>query len=933
MPKFVQSLKLTVFEKMFKLDARARLIVPNGTTTSDWMSGFYDKIQLGAVKSLSEYLSLSAPRLLISAHDQCVLFMHLFFNEYAYSSLAADNIFAFIYTNNENEPLVSLKPPTEGQGNVASFLLQSSSLFAIDPLLFILLAPGYFPLARYYFQFSEKINNGKGQYFSAAEFALIAFFDAYKPALVKFHSTYWSKENMKNLQESFGRDSADSSALVTDYSLPNVGAIANAVTNANTFIAYFFYFLNNAPQNAAAASACLRDLVQNLLKARFSLAQLFVSAANLLSIDDYTRVDWIGLDPNFFSADCFVHYLFPSISQTRSRLIDFIIARNDTVKNISIFDGQLINASTISNLNAQDFAGWKTYYGGANSLNSEEVYFNRICRVEQFYLFESTYLRGLYLLATSKLNMRIEQFGADDSGRLNVFVSFANWPPTTNRRLVTFFSHSLADHVTLRVIDIASSETLLDAPFVENRARLAFDCGSVQDASSPSDASLLVLPGTDNMIGAEDFWSSFMYRLEFGTRSNKPSYCVSDQSYWAYTISLLNTTGNSLADPLENDSTIMFRARSDYIISQRHFEQIDFLTKQYGNSVCAVNDTLLIDAMQTTWPGANLSSSSERYLRMTTSNRTPSALTSRETFSSLVQARPFLVFAKDGYTRPAAASMLNAGCCDVLDLRFFCDQVSNNGRLVYFELVFAVVDSSLNVAEYLAITTDCSIASLLDFKQTSSKTFKIAVFLYDIEPKEARTTCVLSVAHVVFLCQIQFDFSFGSSLSARNISADNFSNNFSNNISRTLTTAQQISAASNYIVYVSLVLSSAKSSVELRSGGESVLTIVQSATSNVVDCKVLLDGVPTDTWAHPMSALPLRIDILVTAFSSNYSSSRVYCVLFSGEQLLDKKVYTLKNSSSEKIFIQISDEKKNSNTRKIVFQVDGASHPTSYFLV
>lgn len=929
---------------MFELDGRVRLVVPNGTDaqTIGWVNDFLDKIRAGAVGDLSEYLSVYAPRLLIKTHDQCILFMHLFFNEAAYSLRAQDNIFAFIYANNEAPPSARLPPPSvEGRGSIANFLLQSSALFGVDPLVFMLCSPTYFPIARYYFQFTLRTSSTLGAYFGAAELSAISFLDANKSALAQFHASFWSPSNLEQLAATFGRGSSDSVALAFTPTFPTIGALIDSIESANTFIAYFFYFLNNGTTESAPAHF-FRDMVQNLLKARFSLGQLLASAVDLPSIEDYARVNWAALDANFFAPDRFVHYLFPSVSITRSRLIDYTLPPNDMVRNISVFNGQLVSTSTVSNLGQQDFAGWKTYFSdGSGVLSSDEVYFNRICRIEDFFLFESTYVRNLFLLATSKLNLRIERLAASDSGSINVFASFAGWPPITNRRLVTFTSRSLPSNPTptLRVVDVASSETLLEEPLT-TRTRLAFRPAAYREPP-PFPAQ-----GPDTALGLShtDFWSSFMYRLEFAERRNPATYCVSSQTGWGYVISILNTAGNSLVDSAEPN---IFRSTPNYVNSRRHFEPVDFATNQYVESGARVawlvdegDDPAFWAAMPTHWPGRAEPSSVVRNVRVTT----PSGATSELLFKSgslgSFRAAPFIVFAKEAHSSAApvlntvSASVLNAGCCDSLQLAFFCDS-SYGARLVYFELEFAVTDTSLDVAEYLAVSTDSkAVATLLEFRQlvTGPKNFIASVLVYDLKANMERTSCVFSVANTVFLCQVQFVYKNGSSPGDSSPNNPSSNSTSSNSLSILTTFIDTVSITGIFLVRANLSISKRMASIAIALREQETLTIQQSSTGSNVNCTVVSKaGRLMDTWAYPSVQLPLRVDVLV---SSSRNVVSVYCVLFSSDgEFLDKKKYKI-GETKEICFIQILDEKQNNKCKKTVYRSERKnSSSTSYFLV
>ncbi len=156
MPKFVQTVKLMAFEKLFKADARVRQRTSGLLRGAGWADDYDEKRANGSVADLRDYFSRFPPRLLVKSHEQCILFTHLLFNESLFAPRAANNIFAFIYEAEaaNTAPLAKLNAATPPTGAVANFLLQARAAFNLDPLFFLLLSSSRFPLARYYFQFS-----------------------------------------------------------------------------------------------------------------------------------------------------------------------------------------------------------------------------------------------------------------------------------------------------------------------------------------------------------------------------------------------------------------------------------------------------------------------------------------------------------------------------------------------------------------------------------------------------------------------------------------------------------------------------------------------------------------------------------------------------------------------------------------------------------
>ena len=899
MPKFVQNIKLFAFEKLFELDTRVKLIVPNSAhaPTISWLNDFIDKYQAGAVGTLAEYLGTFVPRLLITAHDQCVLFMHIFFNESAYSPVARDNIFVFLYPNNKGaSSIVFDNLPTKGRA-LGIFLEQAQAKLNIDPLVFLLLSPTYFPLARYYFQFTLK-NKLAGVYFSAGEFALISFFDTFKSALAEFFSLHWPQ-----VIALFAEPSADSKALTFSSDLTFAADLSDSVIDDNTFIAYFFYFLDH-PGSRNPASLNFRDFVQNLLKARFSLGQLLVNTVGLETLDDYAQVDWAHLDANFFSPDAFVHYLLPSVSLSRSRLVDYLIEPNDSIKNISVFNGQLISTSTVSNLDAQNFAGWTTYFG-TSQLNSEQIFFNRICTRKDFFLFESTGVSGLFVFATNKLNMRIKNLGVTSSA-ISVFVSFTTWPPVTNRRLTIFYSNSIAPDTRIRVVDVESSNTLLDVP-LESWTRLNF-------SAEPKSALQPVLTTRQYQYStplptSEEFWSSFMYTLEFVERSNPISYCTSEQTFWKYNVALLKTSG-AIHDP---DEPNMFRVPAAYTETRAHFEPIDSILP-YSSGL--INDDSAL-AFSTIWPGRTRSSSITRTIRVGTATKPTCALMYSDddvenNTQSIVPFRFFSPAQQDPLG--VSASILNAGCCNSTHVRYFCANIES-ARLVLFELVFSVADGSLNVSEYLTICCDSNILGrLLKLKQlpTGVRTFSATVLVYDTKTDNEKTSCVFMIANTLFLCQVQFAYNGRNSGNGNGNTTKDLDKLFlTRAIFETSTSISQIDLDSRLTVIQSTQTLSSPGAQWRILFNQSEFLVVQAASTNRINCKVYLDTELLDTWAFPTQLLPLRVSVILVP-------GRVYCVFLIEGNNDKKRVYKIK--VREKTFIQIEDEQKNSQCKKILIR-------------
>lgn len=737
--KFVQNVKLALFERFYSIDSRCKLYAAR-TSESNWFDDYCAKRQAKTVANIAQYLSLFAPRFLPKSHEQCVLFMHFFINSKRYASNCADNIFVFLFDNKLQVDNSLQTPPIV---DVDNLLVATAPAFEIDPLAILFLSPSFFPLARFYLQFT---GSGSGLAADQAELCLIEFFDANKSALAKLHM-------------SMGVGSS-------------IGAVLNSV-DFNRFLAYFFYFIQVQQGPATLASRRIRLMIQNLLKVRSSACQLLLAGLTLPERKDYWAVPWAQLDPAFFSPDAFVHFLFPSMSATRQRITDYIMPPNDTIKNISVFNGLLVSTSTSSNLKEDKFAGWHTYFALPDGsrlpiILSESVYFNRTCRPQDFWVFVNPVSRKSMLL-TTKLNIALERVivsdeAAPSSLRLFIFIRFITdtCPPITNRRILHFSlpdGQAQSTDLIIHVIDVADNSPLLktSAPNVYFLDFINQLDGAAGDSSTAGTEEKLSLHGSPS---PNEFWASYTYDMSSRVQE-LPAPVVTGKFNRAVVKERVRLLDWSGAWPQPYDSRVLFSAAQ--VPTNLTYGRLEadfgpgFKTGTWGLPPDASITAVISKSGQNraTWPDF----------------RTPGGRASGlqfpwPDFDASIRIESLLQFSDDDAlsraSNPYCVTVLSSGACANILIKHTAVSLPPAGqRMFLLEILFSVLDGTRDIVRDAVIATNSSLAFMLDVREVplaAHKSFAVSAAIKepDINDNQESCMCALLDANRNFLMQIEF---------------------------------------------------------------------------------------------------------------------------------------------------------------------------------
>lgn len=740
--KFLQNLKLTIFEKFYSIDPQ---IVLNPSIpaiyTRDWQNDFLSNnngLDLRTFLINGNYLSLFD----LEQSNLFLIKLLFFLNSNNLSIYSDYQIFSILKPNEIQVPTNVFEILYATPKKLFSLLTLADSFFKIDPFLLLVQNSTFHPLTKFFYTFKVQKSNNTNLHMRIGEFLLINFLDSYKNQVASF-------QNFLNLYSPLILPSlSQNKTNQIDY-LNN--DLSQYQTNA--FLAYFYYFLffyqptqNTSNYAATSYKTFVKNLLGNLSLSSFILLetlQTFAISQTQL-IEFLWNFDFQKLDNYSIFQSTHVPFITTNIL-----ILSNLTAPTQSVTNLTIVNNQLTSV---------------VYDGSpATTIVQQTDFF--------FFLFK---LPSQYVLIvlTQKQNLRLLQMQYQQKTlAIQVQIDLTN---TNSKKRILQLPYQGSSFL-VQIID--SSSNTVSTSFSISNSLIFYDF----TAPLSQNFAIISNPQTQYFefnktldllqynVSTDTFWNNGLYLTQTGNR-NLNNWLFFTTNISLQNIYLLNSDQKYYTTPINLQANTIN-------INSRNFSQYSYQTSFQGpNSsfslpqISSSVNTLLQSSQFTLYPTSQNSNFYFDLIEVSNQIQLSTYLQSQSTLFTLTDLKgstsplTFLTFLEFPYNY--TWSFLNNFFSSFVisyNILYNPEFITINNNIIsfpeivcYFEVLFELVDLKLNVQDLIIYSDNQVLVCSSEVASNSS----IRMVFYYHDPNFQSSNITLSFFQKTnFLGQLMFYFS------------------------------------------------------------------------------------------------------------------------------------------------------------------------------